>query len=386
MRILYVSHLHPPEGALLENIGGMQRVSMQLVHALKQRDDVTLKTEVLHTSWENVGWRVAGFLGRQLFELPAKVTDFKPDVVLFSSMVTASLAYFLRKQLEVPLVTINHGQDVTLPFKPYQWFVPKVFKSLDGVISVSRATREACIERGMTPSKGVVLPNGFDERSFKEYPDRKAARERLQKLFGMDLENKFMLLTVGRQVKRKGHEWFINNVLPHIKNDVVYVAVGDGPEHETIKEAANRVEPGQKIHIVGRQPDDVLMDAYSAADMFIMPNIPVPGDMEGFGIVLLEANLANTPAVASDLEGIRDVIEQGQNGYRVPHSSADQFAKKVDDVLVNELEDLMKRSRDYVVGRFSWSQVAGRYVEFLQKVNQRFRQEIGGPGLRSGKI
>jgi phosphatidyl-myo-inositol dimannoside synthase len=65
----------------------------------------------------------------------------------------------------------------------------------------------------------------------------------------------------------------------------------------------------------------MLNTCYAAADLFVMPNIPVEGDMEGFGIVLLEANRAGVPAVASDLEGIRDVIEPGENGYRVPHGN-----------------------------------------------------------------
>ncbi|MDZ7682334.1 MAG: glycosyltransferase family 4 protein [Fodinibius sp.] len=81
------------------------------------------------------------------------------------------------------MVTINHGRDVTLPVSIYQWFVPKIFDSLDGVISVSRATREECIKRGMDPEKGVALPNGFDVEQLSNFPEKQESRNRLQTKF-----------------------------------------------------------------------------------------------------------------------------------------------------------------------------------------------------------
>lgn len=350
----------------------MQRVSMQLVRALRHRDDVELNTVVLEAPWKGIERKVTGFLLKQAVELPAVARAFKADVILFSSMVTASLSWFVRGRVDVPMVTINHGQDVTLPVSIYQWFVPKVFRSLDGVISVSEATRQQCIRRGMHPDKGVALPNGFETSEMKRYPDYEESRAALEDKFGINLKGRFMLLTVGRQVKRKGHEWFIRNVIPKIENDFVYVTVGDGPETENIHKAVEQSPHRDRIHLLGRQPDEVLKQAYAAADLFIMPNIPVPGDMEGFGIVLLEANLANTPAVAADLEGIKDVIEQGENGYRVPTQHAEAFSKKVDEVLHSELDELKQKCRRYVISHFSWEHVAGRYVAFMRRTIDQY--------------
>ena len=85
-------------------------------------------------------------------------------------MVTASLARLTRNKIDIPMVTINHGQDVKMPISIYQKFVPSVFEALDGVISVSRATREECIKRGMDPDKGIALPNGFDLSHAEGHP------------------------------------------------------------------------------------------------------------------------------------------------------------------------------------------------------------------------
>ena len=368
MKILYISHLHPPKNAPLKSIGGMQRVSMQLVDELKKKPEVQIKTIIQHAPWKGIEARTAVFLLKLIRKLPKIVEDYQPDVILFSSMVTATLAKFTRSKISVPMVTINHGQDVKMPIGLYQNFVPKVFEALDGVISVSRATREECIKRGMHPDKGIALPNGFDMAHIEEAPDKVEARNELEQAFGFSLNGKKLLLTVGRQVKRKGHEWFISEVFPKIKSDVIYLAVGDGPEHERLLQLKDELEFKGSLHFVGKQPDDLLRKSYAAADVFIMPNIPVEGDMEGFGIVMLEANLASTPAVAADLEGIKDVISDGENGFKVAVRDSDTFAAKIDKVLTSDYSTLSESSRNYIEQNFAWERVADRYISYLGEV------------------
>lgn len=368
MRILYISHLHPPENAPLDNMGGMQRVSIQLVDELKSRQDIEIKTIIQHVPWKGVEIKTAFFLLSLIYKLPKIVKEYEPDVILFSSMVTASLAKFCRNRIKVPMVTINHGQDVKMPVGIYQNFVPKVFNALDGVISVSEATRQECIKRGMDPEKGVALPNGFDMSDFKETPDKSIARKEIETTFDLNLKGKSLLLTVGRQVKRKGHEWFIKEVLPKINSEVVYLIIGDGPEQERLKEVVNSSSVKEKVLLVGKQSDEVLKNAYSASDIFIMPNIPIPGDMEGFGIVLLEANLAGTPAIAADLEGIKDVIENGKNGYKIEVRDSKSFSNKIDTLIEKDLNKLSISSRDYVLENFTWNKVAQQYISYLGSV------------------
>jgi phosphatidylinositol alpha-1,6-mannosyltransferase len=349
-------------------MGGMQRVSMQLTDELRGRDDIEIRSVLQHAPWKGIEIKTAFFLMKLVFKLPKIVQDFKPDVILFSSMVTATLAKFCRKRIDVPMVTINHGQDVKMPIGVYQNFVPKVFEALDGVISVSEATRQECIKRGMNPEKGVALPNGFDMSDFKETPDKLLARKEIEDTFNLDLSKKSLLLTVGRQVKRKGHEWFINEVLPKVNSEVVYLVIGDGPEHEKLKAVVQASPVKEQILMVGKQPDEVLKNAYAASDIFIMPNIPIPGDMEGFGIVLLEANLAGTPAVAANLEGIKDVIADGKNGYKIEVRDSEGFSNKIDFLIDNNLEQMSISSREYVLENFTWIKVAQQYISYLSSV------------------
>lgn len=372
MRILFVSHTHPQQDAILENVGGMQRVSLQLISELERNESVEVYKETVNAT--GIVWLdTLIFLIKQLFGLPRRAEKVQADVILFSSMVTASLAYFIHKKVSIPMATINHGRDVTLPIGIYQWFLPKIFARLDGVISVSRATRKECIKRGMKPEQGLALPNGFDLDKLEHFPDKKLSRADLKEKFGIPLNGQFALLTVGRQVKRKGHEWFIRNVLPKLESNVVYMIVGDGPESENLKQAIAETGQDDKVYLLGRQPDNILKEAYAASDLFVMPNIPVEGDMEGFGIVLLEANMARMPAIASDLEGIKDVITNGKNGYRIPSREPELFAQKIDQVLGDNLESFSEKSRKYVKKHFSWQRVSQQYIRYLDEVIQNHR-------------
>lgn len=377
LRILYLTHLHPPVDAPLENMGGMQRVSLQLVETLKRNPNISIEVIKLEAEWGSIGLATTKFLFKNLVDLPSRVERFKPDIVLFSSMVTAALAPLIRNRINVPMVTINHGQDVTLPVKLYQKYVPKVFKALDGVISVSRATRQACIDRGLSPHKGVAIPNGFSPEDFNIGDCTKSeARNALGQLIGKDLGHSKILLTTGRLVKRKGHAWFIDQVMPHLNDSIIYLILGDGPERDTIQTILSRSPHSDSVFLLGRQPDEVLRLAYCASDLFVMPNIVVPGDMEGFGVVMLEANLMGTPVVATDLEGIKDVISDGKNGFKIPVGDHIQFAQTINRLVSSDLESLSESSKAYVFDNFTWDKVVSLYIDYLTEVCQTRKMTI----------
>ncbi len=368
MKIIYISHLHPPKHAVLKNIGGMQRVSMQLAEQLEADEHTELFEYTQETGWKNIVFKTTLFLIRLFLFLPRYVKKHDADLVLFSSMVSGSVSHFVRRRVKVPMVTISHGHDVTLDVSLYQWLVPKIFKAVDAVISVSSATQQECINRGLDPAKSKVLPNGFDIKSLENVVSKKEALSVLEETFVFKLGDRKLLLTVGRLIKRKGHEWFIREILPVLKSDVVYLIVGDGGESMNIDSAIEESDMKDSILKVGRQPDELLDYAYSAADLFIMPNIKVPGDMEGFGVVLLEANIRKTPAIASNLEGIKDVIDNGKNGYRIPEGDAGAFAAKIDEVIKNELQTLSESARSHVETRFTWQRVGWDYIAFLKSL------------------
>lgn len=377
MQVLFVSHSLPPVGRPLSNVGGMQRVATKLHDELAAHPAVELSSVLLRTTWRWVHVRVVPFLARAAWQIRRAVKQGDVDVVLFSSMVTAALAVPLRGVLErhgVTTAAIVHGLDVTTPFPPYQGFVPKVFDALDAVLPVSRATAAACAERGLPAHKTHVVPNGIDLDRFPPLADRATMRADLRAACATDThplpDDALLLCSVGRQVERKGFAWFIEHVMPRLPDHVQYWLAGDGPEAEAIEATIDRHHLGNRVRLLGRVSEENLVRLYRGADLFVMPNVPVEGDMEGFGIVMLEAGQCGCPVVASRLEGIRDVIEDGVNGHLVPPETPEAFVDAIMPYSAHpeRLPAAAHRAAEYVAQTFSWAAVADQYVDTLSAI------------------
>ena len=104
-----------------------------------------------------------------------------------------------------------------------------------------------------------------------------------------------------------------------------------------------------------------------------MPNVPVPGDMEGFGVVMLEAGFCGLPTVAARLEGIQDAIRDGENGTLLPSGNAPAFAQEILRYHQDRatLAAASVRAARYTAETFSWDAVAGQYVKLFQSTIAR---------------
>ncbi len=375
-RLLFVSHSFPPPERPLANVGGMQRVATELHAALSRAPGVALESELLHTSWRWTHARMPTFLLRVRRRLREVARIGAVDAVLFSSMVTATMAIPARLALReagIQTAAIAHGLDVTTPFRPYQKsVVPRVFNALDLVLPVSRATGEACLERGLDADKLRVVPNGIDVSRFSPPADRSVARQRLEAHFEASLPpGSLLLLSVGRHVPRKGFAWFAAHVLPQLPPTIHWWVAGEGPETAAVRQAAEQHGLGERVRLLGRVSDSALRDLYQGADLFVMPNRPVPGDMEGFGVVMLEAGLAGLPTVGAGIEGIRDVITERVNGHLLPTGDATAFGQALRYYLEDRdaLASLSASTAAHVPATFSWEAVAQRYLSVLQAPN-----------------
>jgi phosphatidylinositol alpha-1,6-mannosyltransferase len=355
----------------------MQRVATELFGALQKVGGIEVRPLVLRTTWERVHFNTPFFLLQSAAEISRLARSRAIDRVLFSSMVTASLAVWRRRVLHeagVKAAAIVHGQDVTTPFGPYQRFVPRVFDALDLVMPVSRATGAQCLQRGLPESKMRVVPNGIDLTRFAQLESRVSMRAELVAALGHAAQplpqDALLLCSVGRQVKRKGFAWFIEHVLPRLPESVHYWLAGDGPETETLRQTASRRGVTHRVRLLGRIADAHLALLYRGADLFIMPNIPVPGTMEGFGVVMLEAGLGGLPTIAARLEGIQDVIAEGLNGRFVESGDAEGFTRAIRHYHEHrsELKSASEAAARYTAETYSWDTVARLYIQALDKL------------------
>src|SRR5207302_8010578 len=112
--------------------------------------------------------------------------------------------------------------------------------------------------------------------------------------------------------------------------------IGEGPLRELIETRIASLHLGDHVVLLGRVDDDTLRAAYHVTDLFVMPNIPVQNDIEGFGLVALEAAAAGRYVVASKLDGIPEAIIPGENGTLLDPLDSEAFATTILDLLADD--------------------------------------------------
>ncbi len=122
--------------------------------------------------------------------------------------------------------------------------------------------------------------------------------------------------------------------------------------------------------LAGALPPELLRGLAGVASVFVMPNIPVEGDAEGFGLVALEAGCAGLPVAASDLEGIRDAIVPGMNGALIRWDDTEGFVSTVAALLADAGRRAAagEAARRFNRERFSWDEAARRYLAMLESL------------------
>lgn len=356
----------------MDNIGGMQRVAADLHDSLLAHGGGNVSTLVLRSPWSQRHWRTPLFLAGAMRDLRSAAAAREIDAVLFSSIVTASLAVPLKRHLSkhgVISAAIAYGLDATAPTWPYPHFVRKVFESLDLVLPISNATAEACRERGLAEEKCSVVQLGIRLGRFAAPASRAEAKARMLKKFAeKDAEPGLVLCSVGRLIPRKGVAWFIDEVMPTLPGDVFFLVAGEGAEREQISAAIHRHGLDDRVKLLGAVSDSDVELIYQGSDLFVMPNVRIAGDMEGFGLVMVEAGLCGLPAIAARIEGIADVVTEGENGHLVESRDVEGFSNVVKKYYESpeELRDASDRARRHTEATFGWDQVTQRYLSILE--------------------
>jgi phosphatidylinositol alpha-1,6-mannosyltransferase len=222
------------------------------------------------------------------------------------------------------------------------------------------------LARGLPLGKRFVIANGVNLRRFSPWPEKpRNAVGRRKTLAGTGDDSSFVLLSVGRLIPRKGFLWFIRNVVPALPANIHYWLVGEGPQHSDIERAVRQLGLTDRVNLFGLVDEASLVECYRQADLFVMPNVPLADDMEGFGLVLLEAAACATPAIAADLEGIRDAVVDGETGFLCPAGDAAAFVERICYLEQRRqvLKDLSKRAVETVTAHFAWSSIADRFVD-----------------------
>lgn len=353
MKILFISRAYPPI------VGGIENQNYELGKWLGKIADVKIIA--------NRRGKIFLPLFLPFATLYTLLNLRKYDVLLLGDGVLGIVGWIIKLFYRKPVICVVHGLDLTFKSGVYQkLWVGKFIKKLDKLIAVGNETVKVAIVKGIPKEKVVFIPNGVDpEKLLENY-----SREDLEKIIGEKTENKKFILTSGRLAKRKGVAWFIINVMPKLPENVIYIVAGDGPDKENIENAIKENNFQNKVKLLKYVSDKTRNILLHTCDIFVQPNIKVPGDMEGFGISVLEAVASKIPVIASSLEGLKDAILEGRNGFLVESENTEMWVKKVNELLSDDnfRQEFGEKARRFVVDNFRWEKIAGKYMEEIGKV------------------
>lgn len=325
-----------------------------------------------------------GFLAYQAFSLQAawrRLRVVGADVILCAGIVNAPVAWVLSRRFGRPFVLLAHGSDVAHGGWWYQKSMRFLFRRAAGVAANSDHTRQALVSAGCVPERVRVIHPGVDEALFPEVGVDAVELWRTRH----HLQGRRVLLSAGRLIRRKGIAEFVENVVPALRRrfpELVYVVAG-GDATASLAHAERLLEPlrervralglSENVRLLGNVSDTDLRELYHVADLFVLPAIRVQGDVEGFGIVFLEAALAKTPAVATRLGGIPDAVESGRSGILLDPGDWEGMARAIIALLEDEtrLGRWGAAARQRVLDSFTWHDIVLRYSGFVEEVAAR---------------
>ena len=351
-KILFISRAYPPI------VGGIENQNYELSQWLPQ---ITPTDTIANTRGKKF---LPFFLLRLFVTLPFKAQKY--DIVLLGDGVLGIVSWWIKLfHKNTKIACVVHGLDLTYKNNFYQkWWIKKFIPTCDKLIAVGNQTIKEGIKRGISKDLFTFIPNGVHPEKFI-YDE--VSKEAIFDVIDTRYHDKKILLTFGRLARRKGVAWFIRNVLPQLNDNIIYIVAGDGADKENVLAAIAEKDLADRIVFLGYINDNIRKKIFAGADVFIQPNIKVAGDMEGFGISVIEAGVTGLPVLAARLEGLKDAISHNKNGIFVESGNASAWKKEVERVLSDEFDrkKFGLNARAYITKNLSWKKVSQMYIDIL---------------------
>lgn len=246
------------------------------------------------------------------------------------------IALLLKRVFGIPYLVWAYGNDILRPQRyPFlRRLLCLVLSNADGVVAISQSTKREIVRLGLNPDRIAVIPPSVDTQRFHPQIDgsQVVTRHRLQ--------GKRVILTVARLVERKGIDMVIRampKVFEAIPN-VVYLVIGIGPYQGKLERLARELGLEGRVIFVGRVPDEELPYYYNTCDLFVLVSrtLADKGEIEGFGIVFLEAGACGKPVIGGRGGGTSEAIEEGVTGLLVDPLDVNEIANAIIRVLQDE--------------------------------------------------
>ena len=221
------------------------------------------------------------------------------------------------------------------------------------VITVSNASKEKLVMKGVPKEKIEVIPNGVDLETFDRVEVKKSEKPRI--------------IYVGRLIRYK-HVDDLLVAFSRLDLDAELYIVGEGPERKNLEALAGKLRVNDKVTFTGFVSEAHKIKLLKSSHVLVLPSTT-----EGFGIALVEAMAAKTPVIAADIPALRELVKDGKVGLLFKPRNIDELKAKIERLLIDaELQKkLSEIGYDLAKMKFAWDEIA-KEVESLLTSSSRF--------------
>ncbi len=366
--ILFITRTYPPV------IGGMETLSYNLTQTISH----LTPTFLIRNPYGRKA--LPFFIPWATLKAIILIIFRKIKIVHLSDGVLAPIGVVIQFFFpQVRVVSNIHGLDLAYAeqLKLYHYTNLWAIRRLDKILAVSREVENICLEYGIDQQKIVVIPNGTDAKRYFDPAIKKQKIATWQKFFPqiakkVKLNDSFILLSLGRIVKRKGLFWFVKEVMPYLPDKIILVIAGSGPDERKVREAVKYNKLDNRIFFLGFVNEEEKKILLNTTDALIMPNLKIKGDREGFGITAIEAGSCGLIPIVSELEGLKDAVQNEKNGLSLPSTDKQAFIETIKKLADNSdyCEKLSQKTRRFVSENFDWSIIGEKYMTEFRKLEK----------------
>ena len=346
-------------------VGGMEKLNQRMLEGLAESHRTLLIGPKGCRSFAPEGTRVheAPVANLPVFLIYAKCMAIylaltrRPAICLAGSGLTAPYAWLAARLSGARAAVYVHGLDLIADSRIYRWLWLPFIRRCDAVISNSGNTQRLAESVGVPADRISVVHPGTD---IPEPDPEKAAAFRIKFGFGRCP----LLLSVGRITARKGLLPFLQKAWPAVlarHPDAKLVVIGSEPQQALRKDSRSALADirdylsksglEESVRFLGRVDEATLTAAYQAADVHVFPVLDSTDDVEGFGMVAIEAAANGLPTVAFDAGGVADAVDQGHTGQLLTPGDYPGFSLAVLSVLHHPRNI---QQQDGIRAKFGW--------------------------------
>ncbi len=264
--------------------------------------------------------------------------------------------------IKAKVCTSFHGYDVSrYPITHGANVYGELFEKGDIFLPISEYWKNILVEMGCDASRMIVHHMGIDPDKF-EYTEK-----------NIDPSGPVRILTIGRLVEKKGHEFAIRAIADMVAKgcNIEYVIAGDGPLRDQLQILTDDLNATGQIRFIGSVTQDEVIDLYAASHIFLLPSVTASdGDKEGIPVVLMEAMAMGLHVISTTHSGIGELVIDGESGYLLPERDVEGLGEKLEHLIAcpDLCRQMACRGREYVLQHYNINSLNRKLEELYLQV------------------